>query len=334
MSKPIIANPDLKAKSGCCEEASPRSVNFYIPCNAPADKVVFVPDDNSEYRMCAACADHNIKNRGAEDRGPYNGPAPELPTIAAPAMGHNIGNVPSPEVIAEYLAESYKGDVARANDLLEAFDRVPEKIEDEETNKRAADFAKKLASHVRVLENDHKGEKQPYLDGGRAVDGFFKGLADKLKVAKGNVEKRQTVFANAKAAEERKRRDEEARIARERAEKEAQAALDRAAALPADAADAALDDAIALEDQANVAAEATQASNAELSRTRTDLGVVSSLNTFWDFEIENKDALDLDKLRPYLPMDAIEKATRAYVKAGGRDLNGARIFQNTKVVNR
>jgi len=55
---------DLKAGEGCCEEASNWSVSYYIPCNAPATKMVYSPRDKRAYRMCDACAHHNIKNRG------------------------------------------------------------------------------------------------------------------------------------------------------------------------------------------------------------------------------------------------------------------------------
>lgn len=255
-------------------------------------------------------------------------------TAEAPSIGHNIGTVPAPEVIAEFLAESYQGDVQRANDLTEAFARVPDKIEDEEMNKRAADFAKKIAAHVKVLKGDHSNEKAPYLNGGRAVDGFFKGLIDTLEQCKAKVETRQTQFARAKADAERRRREEEARLAREQAEREAQEALDRAAAMPAKQADAALSDAIEAQTHAETLAGAAQANAAELSRTRTDNGVVSSLKTQWKGELTDRASLDLDKLRPYLPLDAIDKAINAFVRAGGRELSGANIFEDMKVVNR
>lgn len=61
----------LKAKEHCCEEAAPTSTFCYIPCNRPATRIVFLERDNREYRMCMFCADHNIKNRGGEDRGEY-----------------------------------------------------------------------------------------------------------------------------------------------------------------------------------------------------------------------------------------------------------------------
>lgn len=64
--------PDLKAKPDCCEEASPMSHNFYIPCNKPAVAMVGWPDrGEGPYRMCPACADHNARNRGASYMGEY-----------------------------------------------------------------------------------------------------------------------------------------------------------------------------------------------------------------------------------------------------------------------
>lgn len=61
---------DLKAKPDCCEEASPQSHLFYIPCNRPATNLVQLRDEGP-YRMCEMCTYHNIKNRGGTDLGPY-----------------------------------------------------------------------------------------------------------------------------------------------------------------------------------------------------------------------------------------------------------------------
>lgn len=47
-----------------CEEASPFSGNFYIPCGRPASAVVHHKRDQKAYRMCDGCADHNVTNRG------------------------------------------------------------------------------------------------------------------------------------------------------------------------------------------------------------------------------------------------------------------------------
>ena len=51
-------------------------------------------------------------------------------------------------------------------------------------------------------------------------------------------------------------------------------------------------------------------------------------------EIRALDDFQHASQRPHIPRDAIDKAVRAYVKAGGRELVGARIFENTKSVVR
>lgn len=47
-----------------CEEASPWSITTYIPCGKPAVAVID-NGDRQPYNMCTACAEHNIRNRGA-----------------------------------------------------------------------------------------------------------------------------------------------------------------------------------------------------------------------------------------------------------------------------
>lgn len=62
----------LKAKEHCCEEAALLPFPGYIPCNKPAVSMVGWPDrGEGPYRMCEACADHNVRNRGATLIGPY-----------------------------------------------------------------------------------------------------------------------------------------------------------------------------------------------------------------------------------------------------------------------
>ena len=76
---------------------------------------------------------------------------------------------------------------------------------------------------------------------------------------------------------------------------------------------------------------------ADMSRSRSDLGAVSSLHTFWDHTPVDKDCpdpvdrdkIDLEPLRGHLGMEALDKAVRSFVKAEGRRLRGVRIFENT-----
>jgi hypothetical protein len=54
----------ISMKRATCQEASPFSVNMYIPCMAPAVAVVWHERDAKAYTMCLGCADHNVRNRG------------------------------------------------------------------------------------------------------------------------------------------------------------------------------------------------------------------------------------------------------------------------------
>lgn len=67
----------IKAKADCCEEASSMSAMFYIPCNRPASRLIGW-EGEGPYRMCDACARHNVKNRRASDLGKYIKLAKEL----------------------------------------------------------------------------------------------------------------------------------------------------------------------------------------------------------------------------------------------------------------
>jgi hypothetical protein len=49
-----------------CEEASPLSHNFFIPCGRPAVAVIYFPSHKEgPYNMCMGCADHSVCSRGA-----------------------------------------------------------------------------------------------------------------------------------------------------------------------------------------------------------------------------------------------------------------------------
>lgn len=68
MSWPV----ELKAEPGKCEEASPLSHKFYIPCNRTAEYLMRSDKDRRIYRMCLMCADHNTR-RGMVNIGEYHG---------------------------------------------------------------------------------------------------------------------------------------------------------------------------------------------------------------------------------------------------------------------
>lgn len=256
----------------------------------------------------------------------------ELPT----GPGHNQAP-DNADPIQDRLTEGYAGLLERRDELLDAAERTPETIEDDEMNKRFATLAKLLAALVKKSETERVGEKELYLAGGRSVDGWFKRITDPVKTAKASLETRQTEWQRKVAAEERRIRVEIERVAREEADRLAK----EAAAREKEARDAkSLDDAVWAEEAAKqaaaaaeVAAKAAAAKPADLSRTRSDEGAVASLRVWWDFRDIDRGDLDLEALRQHLSEDALEKAVRSFVKAGGRKLDGCVIFENSRTVN-
>ena len=99
-------------------------------------------------------------------------------------------------------------------------------------------------------------------------------------------------------------------------------------------ADAAKDRAKEAAINARAATRATEAKPADLVRTRTETGTMATAKSWWDFEITDARELDLESLRPFIPKAALEQALRGFIAAGGREIAGARIFEETKAVFR
>lgn len=252
-------------------------------------------------------------------------------TNVATNIGHNQ---PPEDVLTERLTEDHAVLLKRTDDLIEAADRVPDVIEDEESAGKVTDFIKQLQACMKNAEGIRVKEKEPYLEGSRRVDGFFKNkISEPIGKTKVMIEQRLTVYQRKKAAEEKTRRDEEQRLAQEEANRLRKEAEEQAAALEEEAD---LPDAVAAEESAKVAeAAAVKAENAanekpaEMSRSRGDHGGLASLRTVWSFTDLDRDTIDLEALRSYIPLSAIEQAVRAFIKAGGRELKGARVFEDT-----
>lgn len=58
----------IKATDGCCEEAALNAPEgMYLPCNKPAEWIVgWKGRSDKPIRMCFACKEHNVRNRGGE----------------------------------------------------------------------------------------------------------------------------------------------------------------------------------------------------------------------------------------------------------------------------
>lgn len=244
-------------------------------------------------------------------------------------IGHN--QPPSDgEAFRSELVTRHNDLLDRRTALIEAADRVPETIEDEETAGKAADFIKQLTAHEKAADRARVDEKAPYLERGKWVDTFFKTVAvAEIAGIKKRVTGLLTAYQQKVAEEERRRREEEERHQREEADRLRREAEERAAAAQTDEElDAAVETEAQAADaaaQADRAGRAAQAGTAELSRRHSASGTVASLRTEWKCSAWWRPEIDLEALRPYLSDADIEKAIRGYIRAGGRNLKGATI---------
>ena len=249
-----------------------------------------------------------------------------------PPIGHNL---PTPiSTLRQEIEEAEALLLKRRDELLAAVGRVPAAVESEEVAGKVGDLIKLLMTCHKAAETARVGRKEPFLEAGRAVDGFYKAITEPLTLAKIAIERRLTAYQRAKADAERRIREEAERVSREAAATAAEAARQAEAAMRNQAdLDAAVEaankatrawaDVVAAERNANLKA-------ADLSRSRGELGSVASLHTFWDFRELDRSKLDLETLRSHLPIDSLEAAIRSFIKAGGRRLDGTVIFENTK----
>ncbi len=226
------------------------------------------------------------------------------------------------EVLRDLLADKHKTLLDRAQSLIEAKERQPE-ITDDIIAGKVSDYIKLVSAAMKNAEAERTATKEPYIAAGRAVDTFFKAkITEPLDAVKRETERKLTTYLQAKEAERRRQAEAEA----ERLRKEAEAELAKATE--------SLDAAVAKENEAVAAAETAGAKPAELSRTRGEIGSVASLRQVWKGEITDRATLDLDALRPYIPAAALDTAINGFVKAGGRELRGAKIYQHTSATVR
>lgn len=247
-------------------------------------------------------------------------------------IGHN--NPPTDaEALQQKLRDDHDKPLGRAQELVEATARLPE-ITDQESAGKVSDFIKQVTGCRKNLEAIRVNEKEPYLTLGRVVDGFFKTVTDSLDVAKAKAERPLGVFLKQQADAERRRREEEARIAREKAEEDALAAAALQRANQTDSAAVMLDQAVANEAVAEKLEHAAEAKPAELAKSRGTSGALASLRTVWAGELVDVNALDLEVLRHHIAPADLQKAVNSYVRAGGRVLAGAKIFEKSEAVVR
>ena len=213
-------------------------------------------------------------------------------------IGHNSGE-PRPfvtidnEALRQGLADRYADKLARVSELEKGAIAIANKygrdgFSDDDTAARAADWvSKQVKPALDQIDAARVREKADVLAAQRAIDGFFKGMADPLEACiKTAAEAGRKWLAEKRRLADVKRR-EEVEAARLAAEKAA-----AVAAVNPDS-DAALDAAIEAEQKAMEAA--TQAPAPTKAHVRSDQGSLMSGRVKWTFRL-----VDITKVPAHL----------------------------------
>lgn len=96
--------------------------------------------------MCEAHAHHSVKNRGAEDQGPYEGPAPEP---SAADIGHNSGETQLTDDDLNAYAEDAQLSSEQKGNILSQITNTVHELRDAEEDIKAAEAMLKAAQERR-----------------------------------------------------------------------------------------------------------------------------------------------------------------------------------------
>jgi hypothetical protein len=235
-----------------------------------------------------------------------------------PPAGHN--RPPSPvDLLKADLAETYGAQIAEAGPIAERANAAPEIASDDDLAIWAKIGVDASKLH-KALDTARLNEKRPVI---AAVDGFFDAAIERVNRISVGAIQRATAWNKKKADAARAVQAAEA----ERLRKEAEAKR-IAAEFEVDESAAAVTagEAAAIETQI---AAAPQRSAADLTRTRTDDGILSTTRTDWKFEIVDVSKIDLNAIRMFIDPKAIAVAVGKIVKTqkGATKIEGVRVFE-------
>lgn len=252
--------------------------------------------------------------------------APSIVGPDTPGLGHNQATMA--DLMRDRFQELIDEVEKLANEANEARDQLgtPPECQTDEQRDRLTELG--IAAHklAKRLDETKLATTKPLRDEVAEINKFFQTVTVRPENIK-------AAFQKIVGAYDDRKRDEARRIAAaeaERARQEAQRKLEEAAATTHGVlSDVAMNEAAAAEHRAQHLAK--QALGAGSGPTRTDAGTISHV-TKWDFRIVDAAKLDLNALRPFIPLSDIEKAIRAHVRANRNTapLAGVEIFADQK----
>jgi hypothetical protein len=246
----------------------------------------------------------------------------QLAETEAPApIGHNKPPTPL-DLLKSDLAEVYGAQIAEAGPIATRANDAPEVIASDADLAVWAKIGVDAATLFKTLDTARLNEKRPVV---AAVDEFFQAATARLDRISSGATKRATDWNKKKIAIARAAQAVEDERLRKEAEAQRETARIAAEFEDVDQAVEAAGQAAAIETQI---AAAPQPSAADLTRTRTDDGILSTTRTDWLFAIEDYSKVDLNAISQFIDPAAIDKAVRRIVKIrkGETKIAGVRVF--------
>lgn len=253
--------------------------------------------------------------------------------MSTATIGHN-----EPPPLKDILAENYAHFAREIEDIAGRANNAPKAVKSDDDLDAVGVIVKDAKAMLKRVDGARKEEKEPHLQAGREVDGFFKVMAERLDRIATALEDRATEYQRAKAAEARRKAEEEARKLREKEEAERRKAEEAAAAGKDRMADRAE---LRAEQAAEKAAEAqrqAEAKAADLARSRGASGTLASAKTVTKVRIV--DLLEVQRsmgpLGPYVDSDMIQKAANTWLRVtkGAGSIPGLEVYDDVKATFR
>lgn len=239
------------------------------------------------------------------------------------ALGDN-----QPPTLLEILRARYKPEIAEIDKLRATANGLKKVVESDDDLPPFVQAVKDARAILKGNNDKRKKETEEFRKATEDTNAFFAEILGPIERIKTAMEDRLTAWNDKKEADERKRLADIAEVAAAEAAK----LVDEADALgDTVAGDVVRMGADKAQERHEGAANAALGSSADLTRTRTSAGTVSSTGS-WTFQIEDVSKIPLAKLRPFLEIAHIETALRKYAKANQdkAPLAGVRFYKSNK----
>lgn len=252
-----------------------------------------------------------------------------------------IGSNKAPFVeIWEQQNETLLADLTKNNtamlklhaDLLARFAKIPAVLETSEQHDEAAQLVSDITKAVKAIDASREDDKAPTLQAGRMIDSHYGGMKAPEETAKKATLARLTTYQLKKAEDERRVREEAERLARLKAEDDRRKAQELEAAAQSERDLRVAIQANAIAERSEVASakatQAVEAKPADLVRTRTATGALSTMKKETVVVVDDYAKVDLNGLRAYIPQAAVDQALRAMFRANPKaEIEGARYIE-------